>query len=105
MQSPGASRFCLTAVFLASAAAFAPPAAWSSFRTTPGDSAPSTPNPAKCCGSRYSIPRPAAFPVTYTVDGVQYVAIAAGGGVTYRMLTPELRQRGGGNMLFVFRLP
>ena len=45
------------------------------------------------------------YPVTYMVDGVQYLAIAAGGGVTYRMLTPELRQRGGGNMLFVFRLP
>ena len=45
------------------------------------------------------------FPVSYTVVGVQYIAIAAGGGVTYRMLTPELQQRGGGNMLFVFRLP
>ena len=45
------------------------------------------------------------YPVTYTVDGVQYVAIAAGGGVTYRGLTPELQQRRGGNTLFVFRLP
>ena len=45
------------------------------------------------------------FPVTYMVDGVQYLAIAAGGGPTYRILTPEIRQRPGGNMLFVFRLP
>jgi len=45
------------------------------------------------------------FPVTYMVDGVQYVAIAAGGGPNYRTLTPEIRQRPGGNMLFVFRLP
>lgn len=45
------------------------------------------------------------FPVTYSVDGVQYLAIAAGGGVNYRTLTPEIQQRQGGNMLFVFRLP
>ncbi len=45
------------------------------------------------------------FPVSYMVDGEQYVAIAAGGGITYRMLTPEIQQRGGGNMLFVFKLP
>ena len=45
------------------------------------------------------------FPVTYMVEGVQYVAIAAGGGPNYRNLTPEIRQRSGGNMLFVFRLP
>jgi alcohol dehydrogenase (cytochrome c) len=45
------------------------------------------------------------FPVSYMVDGVQYVAIAAGGGPNYRTLTPEIRQRSGGNMLYVFRLP
>lgn len=45
------------------------------------------------------------FPVSYQVDGVQYIAIAAGGGPNYRTLTPEIRQRPGGNMLFVFRLP
>ncbi|MEX0619826.1 MAG: PQQ-binding-like beta-propeller repeat protein [Pseudohongiellaceae bacterium] len=45
------------------------------------------------------------YPITYSVDGVQYLAIAAGGGVNYRTLTPELQQRRGGNMLFVFRLP
>ncbi len=45
------------------------------------------------------------FPVTYMVDGVQYIAIAAGGGVSYRNLTPEIRQPSGGNVLYVFRLP
>ena len=45
------------------------------------------------------------FPVSYMVDGVQYIAIAAGGGVNYLNITREIRQRGGGNTLFVFRLP
>ena len=45
------------------------------------------------------------FPTTYSVDGVQYIAIAAGGGINHRTLTPEIRQRSGGNMLFVFKLP
>lgn len=45
------------------------------------------------------------FPTTYSVEGVQYLAIAAGGGVSHRVLTPEIRQRSGGNMLYVFRLP
>lgn len=45
------------------------------------------------------------FPVSYSVDGVQYVAIAAGEGVNYRRHTPEIRQRAGGNILYVFRLP
>ena len=45
------------------------------------------------------------FPMSYSVDGVQYVAIAAGEGVNYRRHTPEIRQRAGGNVLYVFRLP
>ena len=45
------------------------------------------------------------FPVSYMVDGVQYIAIAAGGGVNYLNITREIRQRSGGNTLFVFRLP
>jgi len=45
------------------------------------------------------------FPVSYEVDGAQYVAIAAGGGVSYRTLTPEIMQRARGNTLFVFALP
>ena len=45
------------------------------------------------------------FPVSYMHDGVQYIAIAAGGGVNYRMVTPEIQQPPRGNMLWVFRLP
>lgn len=45
------------------------------------------------------------YPVSYMADGVQYIAIGAGGGQTHRYLTPELQQSPGGNMLFVFRLP
>ena len=45
------------------------------------------------------------FPMTYNLDGVQYLAIAAGNGVNYRMMTPEIQQRRGGNILYVFRLP
>ena len=45
------------------------------------------------------------FPMTYSLDGVQYLAIAAGGGVNYRVMTPEIQQRRGGNTLYVFRLP
>ena len=33
------------------------------------------------------------FPMTYEPDGVQYLAIAAGGGVNYWVLMPEIRQR------------
>ena len=45
------------------------------------------------------------FPVSYMHDGVQYIAIAAGGGVNYRSVTPEIEQPPRGNTLFVFRLP
>lgn len=45
------------------------------------------------------------FPVSYQIDGRQYIAIAAGGGVNYRTLTPEITQRANGNTLFVFSLP
>jgi glucose dehydrogenase len=45
------------------------------------------------------------FPVAYMHDGVQYIAIAAGGGINFRGLTPEIQQPGRGNTLFVFRLP
>jgi alcohol dehydrogenase (cytochrome c) len=45
------------------------------------------------------------YPVSYSVDGVQYIAIAAGQGVNYRIHTPEIQQRRGGNVLYVFRLP
>ena len=45
------------------------------------------------------------FPITYAVDGRQYIAVntGAGGGINLRM-TPELRPSNG-NTLFVFALP
>lgn len=45
------------------------------------------------------------FPVSYMHDGEQYIAIAAGGGINFRGLTPEIQQPGRGNTLFVFKLP
>ena len=50
------------------------------------------------------------FPITYEVDGVQYVAVPAGrgGGSPWRIptfLTPELVSPEGHNALYVFRLP
>jgi glucose dehydrogenase len=47
------------------------------------------------------------FPVTYAVDGTQYVAVSTGTSITsaaFGMLTPELRPSAGNN-LFVFALP
>ena len=49
------------------------------------------------------------FPVTYTVDGEQYVAVSAGVGggsprTVPRLLAPELRHPRGGNALYVFKL-
>ena len=45
------------------------------------------------------------FPITYAVDGRQYVAVSTGtGGSGFRRLTPELRPSTGNN-LFVFALP
>lgn len=46
------------------------------------------------------------FPITYAVDGVQYLAVPAGTGISYRAgLTPEVRPPSTGNMLLVFALP
>ncbi len=50
------------------------------------------------------------FPITYAVDGTQYVALPAGSGggswTTIPLeLTPEKRRPSGGNGLFVFALP
>jgi alcohol dehydrogenase (cytochrome c) len=50
-----------------------------------------------------------SFPVTYTVNGKQYVAIAVGNGSSeaksLSTLTPELRNPDGGSALWVFALP
>ena len=47
-------------------------------------------------------------PITYSIDGRQYVAIGAGGltqGTSFLTLTPELSTPSGSNTLFVFALP
>ena len=50
------------------------------------------------------------FPITYSVDGRQYVAVPTGlGGGSPRLvpslITPEIRHPGNGNALYVFALP
>ena len=47
------------------------------------------------------------FPITYAVDGRQYVAVSTGTSVTtsaFGSLTPEIRPSAGNN-IFVFALP
>lgn len=52
---------------------------------------------------------PSSYPITYSVNGVQYVAVTAGGGRTYDVnggaLTPEILAPASGTTLWVFRLP
>ena len=52
---------------------------------------------------------PSSYPVTYSADGVQYVAVVAGGGGPLdnagAILTPEIPAPGSGTTLWVFRLP
>jgi alcohol dehydrogenase (cytochrome c) len=52
---------------------------------------------------------PSAFPVTYSVNGTQYVAVTAGGGNAFDAvlagITPEIATGKGGTTLWVFRLP
>ena len=51
------------------------------------------------------------FPITYAVDGKQYLAVPTGaggaswGGMLPADLTPEAKRPGGGNGIFVFALP
>ncbi len=50
------------------------------------------------------------FPVTYAVDGEQYLAVSSGVGggsprTIPRLLSPEIRHPQGGNALYVFKLP
>jgi alcohol dehydrogenase (cytochrome c) len=50
-----------------------------------------------------------AFPISYSVNGKQYVAVAVGSGsalaTALATLTPEIRNPDGGSMLWVFALP
>jgi alcohol dehydrogenase (cytochrome c) len=52
---------------------------------------------------------PESFPITYAVNGRQYVAVVAGGGSAFgaagRGLVPEMKSAAAGVTLFVFELP
>jgi alcohol dehydrogenase (cytochrome c) len=52
---------------------------------------------------------PSAFPITYSVNGIQYVAVTTGGGNPFDAvlgsMTPEIATGKGGTTLWVFRLP
>jgi len=48
------------------------------------------------------------YPITYTADGVQFVAVPTGMGVFRAMtaiISPEIHQPAGGQALYVFKLP
>jgi len=53
--------------------------------------------------------QPSSFPITYAVNGKQYVAVVAGGGgahdITWPQLTPEIDDPAGATTLQVFALP
>ena len=50
-----------------------------------------------------------SFPISYSVNGKQYIAVAAGNGSglvrSLGTLTPEIRNPDGGSILWVFALP
>jgi alcohol dehydrogenase (cytochrome c) len=50
-----------------------------------------------------------SFPITYSVDGKQYVAVSVGNGSSHARslatLTPEIMNPDGGSALFVYALP
>jgi alcohol dehydrogenase (cytochrome c) len=52
---------------------------------------------------------PSSTPITYSIDGNEYVAVVAGGGgaheSTWPTLTPEINDPPEGTMLWIFRLP
>ena len=45
------------------------------------------------------------FPITYAVNGRQYLAVVIGGGTGSMMLTPELDDASGNNAILVYALP
>ena len=84
-----------------------PAAGWSSAGTSTAGSGPSTTRPARCCGRSISGSAVTGFPISYAVDGRQYVAVSTGNAGTasgFTVLTPEIRP-GAANNLFVFALP
>ena len=52
--------------------------------------------------------QPSSFPITYAVNGKQYVAVVAGGGgahdITWPAITPEIDNPVSGTTLYVFAL-
>ncbi len=46
-----------------------------------------------------------AFPITYSVNGRQYVAVMAGQGLAGHQLNPEINWPAGGSVMWVFELP
>ena len=52
---------------------------------------------------------PSSSPVTYSVNGEQYVAVVSGGGGSFdgggRFLVPEIDNPNGGTTVVVFKLP
>jgi len=52
---------------------------------------------------------PSSTPISYSIDGTEYIAVVAGGGgadeSTWPILTPEIRDPPGGTMLWIFKLP
>ena len=64
---------------------------------------------ARCSGRFAPTTRSTAFPVSYTVNGKQYVAVSVGNGSSQAKslatLTPELTAPDGGSVLWVFALP
>ncbi len=52
---------------------------------------------------------PSSYPISYSVDGTQYIAVVAGGGSPLdaggHSLAPELENPAGGTTLWIFKLP
>ena len=64
--------------------------------------------PARCYGRSVLNASPSSSPATYSVDGVQYLVVIAGGGGAFdagsRSLTPEIIDPAAGTTLWVFKL-
>ena len=71
-----------------------------------GGTGPSTRRPAMYSGRRFSAARLSGYPVTYAVDGRQYLTVPVGGvGNRLQTYAPEMEAPVGSNMLVTFALP
>jgi alcohol dehydrogenase (cytochrome c) len=91
-----------------SPALFPPRAAWALSATMIASSAPSMSKPARPCGIRAWVPAYRAFPVTFSVDGEQFVAVTTGtqGGSPVqkpRTMLQEVNRPETGQAVYVFR--